>query len=117
MGLQESIVMSDSYIYSYTYKYSCATRRSRMPFVSMRDLQRQASKVVDEATESGKPVVVTRNGKPVAILTAVDEEAFEDFVMVNLMGIVADVEEAYDASRDGDVRKANDVLSEIRAAG
>ena len=110
IGLQESIVTTDN------YTYNVVTGRVNVPFVSMRDLQRRAGKVVDEATESGKPVVVTRNGKPVAILTAVDEEAFEDFVMVNLMGIVADVEEAYDASLSGDVRKASEVFSEIRAA-
>ena len=87
-----------------------------MPFVSMRDLQRQTAKVVDEATESGKPVVVTRNGKPVAILTAVDEQTFEDFLLARLPNLAADTREALESADAGSAREAKEIFADMRAA-
>lgn len=86
-----------------------------MPFVSMRDLQRNAAQVIDDATDSGKPAVVTRNGKPVAILTAVDEEAFEDFLLARMPSLDADVREALEDADQGLTRKAGQVIADIRA--
>lgn len=85
-----------------------------MPFVSTRDLQRHAGRIVDEAASSGRPAVITRSGKPVAILTAVDEEAFEDFVIVSQMGVVDDVIEALTRPRD-ELSKAVEAIAAIRA--
>ncbi len=54
-----------------------------MTTVSIRDLQRNPSDVVGAVERSGRPAIVTRNGKPVAAIMAVDEEALEDFVLAN----------------------------------
>jgi prevent-host-death family protein len=47
-----------------------------MKFVSVRDLRLQPGKVWKMAKEE-KDVVLTVNGRPVAILTGVDEDSFE----------------------------------------
>jgi prevent-host-death family protein len=47
-----------------------------MKFVSMRDLRLKPGKVWKMAKEE-KDVVLTVNGRPVAILTGVDEDSFE----------------------------------------
>lgn len=59
-----------------------------MTTVSIRDLQRNPSGVVSEVEHSGRPAIVTRNGKPVAAIMAVDEEALEDFVLANAPAFV-----------------------------
>lgn len=86
-----------------------------MPFVSMRDLQRNTAQIVNDATDSGKPVVVTRHGKPVAILTATDEDAFEDWMLARLPDLTADAGEALEAAESGIARKAGEVFADIRA--
>ncbi len=88
-----------------------------MPFVTMRDLQRNAAQVVDDATDTGKPAIVTRNGKPVAILTAVDEETFEDFLLARLPSLDDDITAAYKDVDQGLTEKADSVFDTIRASG
>ena len=61
----------------------CSTIVCMSSFVTIRDLQRNPSEVVNEVEHSGRPAIVTRNGKPVAAIMAIDEEALEDFVLAN----------------------------------
>jgi prevent-host-death family protein len=49
----------------------------------IRDLARQASQVVDEVEKTGKPALITRHGRPVAALVAVDENELEDWILDN----------------------------------
>ncbi|HEX2039734.1 MAG TPA: type II toxin-antitoxin system Phd/YefM family antitoxin [Acidimicrobiales bacterium] len=62
--------------------------------MSIRDLQRNPSDVVGAVERSGRPAIVTRNGKPVAAIMAVDEEALEDFVLANAPAFVKAMREA-----------------------
>ena len=55
-----------------------------MSVVSIRDLSRNPSAVVDEVERSGRPAVVTRNGKPVAALVRIDQEALEDWLLATV---------------------------------
>lgn len=65
-----------------------------MPSVTLRELSRNTSDVIDTVRESGRPALVTRNGRLVAALVPVDEEAIEDFVLATLPELVQDMEEA-----------------------
>lgn len=47
--------------------------------IAIRDLQRNTSRVVDEVVESGRPLVVTRNGQPAIALMPIEE--LEDLVL------------------------------------
>ena len=40
-----------------------------MPVIGIRQLSREASGVINELEDSGEPVVVTKQGRPVATLT------------------------------------------------
>jgi prevent-host-death family protein len=49
--------------------------------VSIRDLSRNPSAVVDEVERSGRPALVTRNGKPIAALVRIDQDQLEDWLL------------------------------------
>lgn len=51
-----------------------------MNVVSIRDLSRNPSAVVDEVERSGRPALVTRNGKPIAALVRIDQDRLEDWL-------------------------------------
>jgi len=48
--------------------------------VGVRDLANRASTVLDELEQGGQPVIVTRRGRPVAVLSAIDADEFYDYV-------------------------------------
>lgn len=52
-----------------------------MPTVSIRDLGRHPSRVVDSVARTGQPALVTKNGRPVAALVAIDEDALAQWVL------------------------------------
>lgn len=84
-----------------------------MPTVGIRDLSRNASKVIDEVQRSGRPFIVTRNGEPVVGLYAIDPEKLEDFVLAHAPDFTAARAEADEALARGDVEYLEDVLSEL----
>jgi prevent-host-death family protein len=51
-----------------------------MSVVSIRDLSRNPSAVVDEVERSGRPALVTRNGIPIAAIVRIDQDKLEDWV-------------------------------------
>ncbi len=51
-----------------------------MNVVSIRDLSRNPSAVVDEVERSGRPALVTRHGKPIAALVRIDEDRLEEWI-------------------------------------
>lgn len=63
-----------------------------MSTVSIRELQRNASRVVDDVAASGRPALVTRHGHPVAALVPVAERELEDLVLAAARSAVADPE-------------------------
>jgi prevent-host-death family protein len=54
-----------------------------MPFVNIRELARETSRVVSEVASSGRPAIITRAGKPVATLLPIDAEDLEVWVLAN----------------------------------
>lgn len=48
-----------------------------MKFVTVSELRAQAPKIITELESTGKEVVVTKNGKPVALIRPLEEEEFE----------------------------------------
>ncbi|MGO9407834.1 MAG: type II toxin-antitoxin system Phd/YefM family antitoxin, partial [Acidimicrobiales bacterium] len=45
-----------------------------MATIGIRELANHTSAVVDEVNRTGRPALVTKNGRPVAVLAAIDEE-------------------------------------------
>ena len=52
-----------------------------MGTIGIRDLSRNASQVIDRVSSTGSPMIVTKHGRPVAALVAVDPDALDDFVL------------------------------------
>lgn len=50
---------------------------SAVKAISIRELTRSASAAVEDAVRSRRPVLVTRRGKPVAVLVAIDPAKLE----------------------------------------
>ena len=86
-----------------------------MPFVSMRDLQRNAAQIIDESGKTGRPAIVTRNSKPVGLLFAVNEDEFEDYLLSQLPSLDDDITAAYEDIDQGLTVKASEVIAAIRA--
>ena len=52
-----------------------------MATVGIRDLANNASAVVEQVAKTGRPTLVTRRGRPIAALIAVDEDELLDHVL------------------------------------
>ena len=52
-----------------------------MSLVSIRDLSRNPIAVVHEGERSGRPALVTRNGKPIAALVRIEQDKLEDWLL------------------------------------
>ncbi len=72
-----------------------------MPIIGMRDLARRTNEVVERIERTKKPALLTRRGKPVALIIPVDEDAFEDFVLSNAPEFVTAMTGADKALREG----------------
>ena len=86
-----------------------------MESYGIRDLQRRSSEIVDELERSRRPALVTRHGKPVAVLSPIDEDALEDFILANVPEYVASMAEADDDGANGRTRLLADVIAELDA--
>ena len=87
-----------------------------MQTYGIRELQRRSSEIVDELERSRRPALVTRHGKPVAVLSPIDEDALEDFILANAPAYVASMAEAEEDAREGRTRLLADVVAELDAA-
>lgn len=87
-----------------------------MKTVGVRDLANRASAVLDGLEESGQPVIVTRRGHPVAVLSAIDAEEFYDYVLAHSPEFVAGRKAAEERFARGEYgAQLDDVLAELDA--
>lgn len=87
-----------------------------MPTIGIRELSNNTSSVVEEVSRSGRPMLVTKNGKPVAALIAVDEEALLDYVLATSPDYVRSINLAESEISQGDRgRDLEEVLAELNA--
>lgn len=73
----------------------------QMPVVNMRELARSTSRVVDSVHRSGKAALVTRGGRPVVAMIAIDDGALEDWILANSPKFVQSLRKADADLRDG----------------
>jgi prevent-host-death family protein len=72
-----------------------------MAVVNVRELSRNTSRVIGNVTKSGRPTLITRAGKPVAAILAVEADDWEDWVLANASEFVASMREADNDARHG----------------
>ena len=84
-----------------------------MTTISIRDLSRRPSQVVDEVARTGRPAIITRHGRPITAIVAIDPDELEDFVLAHAPEF-ARARRAADADlRAGRVRPADEVFAEL----
>ncbi len=86
-----------------------------MPTITIRDLARRSSRVVDDVASSGRPAIITRRGKPVGALIAIDPDQLEDFVLGNAPEYAAAMRAAEADLAAGRTRPIADVIEELGA--
>lgn len=64
-----------------------------MPVVGIRELANAASRLVSDVESSREPAVITRRGRPVALIVPVNATALEDFVLANAPEFVESMRE------------------------
>lgn len=87
-----------------------------MATVTIRDLARRSSQVVDAVSSSGRPAIITRRGKPVGALIAIDPDELEDFVLANAPEYARSMRDADADLVRGRTRTLSDVIDEMGAA-
>jgi prevent-host-death family protein len=84
-----------------------------MTAIGVRDLGRNPSKVLDELAEGRRPMLVTRRGRPVAVLLPIDPDEVEDLVLAYAPEYVASRAEAEADLREGRTVPLSKLLSEL----
>jgi prevent-host-death family protein len=82
--------------------------------VGVRELGRHASKVVSDVRRSGRPVIVTVNGQPAAVVVPLKAEDLEDFVLSYGEQFVRDRLAADAELAAGKTISLDDVVAELR---
>lgn len=83
-----------------------------MPYVTIRDLQRNANEVVAAVTSTGRLAVITKQGRPVAAVVPISDGDLEDWALADSPGFVTD-RQATDNERAAGNTVSLDDLAEI----
>jgi prevent-host-death family protein len=81
--------------------------------VGVRELGRHASKVVGDVRRSGRPVIVTVNGQPAAVVVPLKAEDLEDFVLSYGEQFIRDRLLADNEFADGRTHTLEDVVADL----
>jgi len=84
-----------------------------MSTISIRDLQRNTSRVVADVADSKQAALVTRHGEPVAALVPIDAQDLEDYLLSKVLSSAEDMAAADQALAAGQTRSAADVFAEL----
>ena len=85
-----------------------------MGTIGIRDLSRNASQVIDQVSTTGNPMIVTKHGRPVVAVIAVDPDALEDFVLATAPEYAAAMGAADADLAAGRARPASAVFDDLR---
>lgn len=87
-----------------------------METVGVRDLANRASAVLDQLEQGGQPVIVTRRGRPIAVLSPIDAEEFYDYVLAHSPEFVTGRKAAEERFARGEYGEPlDDVITELDA--
>ena len=89
-----------------------------METVGVRDLANRASAVLDQLEQGGQPVIVTRRGRPIAVLSAIDAEDFYDYVLAHSPEVAVGRKAAEERFARGEYgQPLDDVIAELDTEG
>jgi len=84
-----------------------------MATISIRDLGRRPSQVINEVVRTGRPAIITRHGRPVTAMVAIDADDLEDFVLANAPEYARSRRDADADLRTGRSRPAAELFAEL----
>ena len=82
----------------------------------MRELSRNAGRVVAEVSRTRRPALVTNRGKLVAAVVPVDDEAVADWVLANAPEFVGSMRAAEEDLRAGRTLTLDEAFASLEAA-
>lgn len=85
-----------------------------MRFANIRELQKDASGIIN-LVEKGQDVVITKRGKPAAVIYPLNEDLIEDYLIQHSPTIRKKIEEGLKDLREGRVIPIGDLLKVLRA--
>ena len=85
--------------------------------MGIREFARQVSRHVERVEKTGRPLVLTRHGKPVAAVIALDAETLEDFVLAHAPDLAASLRDANRELARGETSTLDETLTELDAEG
>jgi antitoxin (DNA-binding transcriptional repressor) of toxin-antitoxin stability system len=90
-----------------------------MAIVGIRDLNRDTKGVVERLLETGEPVILTRQGQPIATILPLDRHRVNDLVISTAPELVQTMRRAEEQFEAGETRSLDDVSAErvTRRAG
>ncbi len=87
-----------------------------MASITMRELANNTKNVVESVARSGRPSVVTQQGRPMVAVVPIDQEALEDWVLANASEFIESMREAdAEVARGEHGTPLDDVLAELDA--
>lgn len=84
-----------------------------MATVSIRELSREASRVVEEVRAAGTTTLVTKHGTPVAALVPIKDNEIENFILAKYLEDRGIIEEAEREISAGETISAEDAAAEL----
>jgi prevent-host-death family protein len=84
-----------------------------MPVVGLRELSRQTGEVIERIETTGEPVVITKQGRPVAAIIAVDGDRVADLVLSTAPEFADSTAVADRAFAEGATRPMSEVIAEM----
>jgi prevent-host-death family protein len=83
-----------------------------MKFINIRELSKSPSKYIKRANEDGD-VIITRNGKPYAVISKMDGKDLEDFILAKHFDLERQFKQAIKDYQSGHTSSAHQLLHEI----
>jgi len=80
-----------------------------MKFANVKELQKDASGIISRV-EKGEDVIITKRGKPAAVIYPLSEDEIEDYMIQHSPGIKKKIEEGLRESREGKVIPLRDLI-------
>jgi prevent-host-death family protein len=81
----------------------------------IREFARHVSHYVERVERTGRPLVLTRHGKPVAALIAVEAGNLEDFILAHAPDLAASLRDADRELAAGETQPLEQSLAELGA--
>jgi prevent-host-death family protein len=86
-----------------------------MKFANVKELQKDASGIIS-LVEKGEDVIITKRGKPAAVIYPLSEDTIEDYMIQHSPSIRKKIEEGLKDSREGKTIPVRDIIKARKRA-